>query len=209
MREVGYPGSSNLLVRYINQGRVEGDRPHLSPRWAARLLLTRPVGLTADQHETFAGITAACTEMTALAGLIRSSQMAMPRMIPLAEPHRRPLHAVIDFGCAAVGDPACDPAMEWTFFTGGSAAAFRRALHLDAATRDRAAAGRCGRRSSPSAWRRADVATRTPQSAGSAGGTARARLSACYRRPRPISRALSRCRTGRGQMPPTWSRGLR
>ena len=72
IRELGYQGSSNLLVRYINQGRVEGDRPHLSPRRAARLLLTRPAGLTAGQYETLAGITAACTEMTALAGLISS-----------------------------------------------------------------------------------------------------------------------------------------
>ena len=29
------PGSSNLLVRYITQGRAEADRPHLSPRRAA------------------------------------------------------------------------------------------------------------------------------------------------------------------------------
>ena len=44
------------------------------------------------------------------------------------------LHAVIDFGGAAVGDPACDLVMEWTFFTGHSAAIFRRSLHLDEAT---------------------------------------------------------------------------
>ena len=50
----GYQGSSNLLVRYINQGRVEGDRPHLSPRRAARLLLTRPDRLTGGQQETLA-----------------------------------------------------------------------------------------------------------------------------------------------------------
>lgn len=31
IRELGYQGSSNLLVRYLNQGRVEGNRPHLSP----------------------------------------------------------------------------------------------------------------------------------------------------------------------------------
>jgi transposase len=72
IRELGYQGSSNLLVRYINQGRAEGSRPHLSPRRAARLLLTRPAGLTAGQHETLAGITAACPEITALAGLITS-----------------------------------------------------------------------------------------------------------------------------------------
>jgi aminoglycoside phosphotransferase (APT) family kinase protein len=44
------------------------------------------------------------------------------------------LHAVIDFGGAAVGDPACDLVMEWTFFTEASAAAFRRGLPLDEAT---------------------------------------------------------------------------
>lgn len=44
------------------------------------------------------------------------------------------LHAVIDFGGLAVGDPACDLVMEWTFFTGASAAAFRRGVHLDEAT---------------------------------------------------------------------------
>jgi len=44
------------------------------------------------------------------------------------------LRAVIDFGGLAVGDPACDLVMEWTFFTGDSAAAFRRGLHLDEAT---------------------------------------------------------------------------
>ncbi len=31
IREQGYPGSMNLLTRYITQGRVEADRPHLSP----------------------------------------------------------------------------------------------------------------------------------------------------------------------------------
>ena len=72
IRELGYQGSSNLLVRYINQGRAEGDRPHLSPRQAARILLTRPDRLTAGQHETLAELAAACPEMTALASLTAS-----------------------------------------------------------------------------------------------------------------------------------------
>jgi transposase len=71
IRERGYPGSSNLLVRYINQGRLDGDRPHLSPRRATRLLLTRPDHLTGGQQETLARIEAACPEMAALAALIR------------------------------------------------------------------------------------------------------------------------------------------
>jgi aminoglycoside phosphotransferase (APT) family kinase protein len=35
------------------------------------------------------------------------------------------LSAIIDFGCSAVGDPACDLTVTWTFFVGDS----RRALH--------------------------------------------------------------------------------
>lgn len=49
IRATGYNGSFNLLVRYLNQGRHLDDRPHLSPRRAARLLLTRPENLT-EQH---------------------------------------------------------------------------------------------------------------------------------------------------------------
>jgi aminoglycoside phosphotransferase (APT) family kinase protein len=48
------------------------------------------------------------------------------------------LRAVIDFGCAAVGDPACDLVMAWTFFAGESGEAFRRALPFDKATWARA-----------------------------------------------------------------------
>jgi transposase len=72
IRERGYQGSSNLLVRYISQGRLDSDRPHLSPRRAARILLTKPDRLTAGQQETLAGLESACPEMTALAGLTRS-----------------------------------------------------------------------------------------------------------------------------------------
>jgi aminoglycoside phosphotransferase (APT) family kinase protein len=44
------------------------------------------------------------------------------------------LCAVLDFGCSAVGDPACDLAIAWTFFAGESRRAFRDALALDEAT---------------------------------------------------------------------------
>ena len=44
------------------------------------------------------------------------------------------LAAVIDFGGAAVGDPACDLAMAWTFFAGDSREAFRGGLPFDDAT---------------------------------------------------------------------------
>jgi aminoglycoside phosphotransferase (APT) family kinase protein len=48
------------------------------------------------------------------------------------------LAAVIDFGCCAVGDPACDLVLAWTLFEGESRAAFRAALPLDEATWARA-----------------------------------------------------------------------
>ena len=44
------------------------------------------------------------------------------------------LSAVIDFGCSAIGDPACDLAIAWTLFSGESRKAFRAALPLDDAT---------------------------------------------------------------------------
>ena len=72
IREMGYPGSMNLLYRYITQGRVESDRPHLSPKRVARLLLTRPAALSDSQRSLLAGLTAACPEMTSLATLVSS-----------------------------------------------------------------------------------------------------------------------------------------
>jgi len=42
------------------------------------------------------------------------------------------LSAVIDFGCSATGDPACDLVIAWLFFSGASRAAFRDGLPADA-----------------------------------------------------------------------------
>lgn len=41
------------------------------------------------------------------------------------------LSAVIDFGCSAVGDPACDLTIAWTLFSGESRETFRAALPMD------------------------------------------------------------------------------
>lgn len=48
------------------------------------------------------------------------------------------LSAVIDFGCCAVGDPACDLVIAWTFLDGESREAFRTTLSLDPGTWTRA-----------------------------------------------------------------------
>ncbi len=47
------------------------------------------------------------------------------------------LSAVIDFGCSAVGDPACDVPIAWTLFHGESRRVFRDALAVDDATWER------------------------------------------------------------------------
>jgi aminoglycoside phosphotransferase (APT) family kinase protein len=44
------------------------------------------------------------------------------------------LCAVLDFGCSAVGDPACDLAIAWTYFRGESREAFRAGLAFDDGT---------------------------------------------------------------------------
>jgi Transposase len=72
IRELGYPGSSNLLVRYLNQGRADAPRSHLSPRRAARHLLSRPDNLNDAQRATAARLASSCPEMKALASLIGS-----------------------------------------------------------------------------------------------------------------------------------------
>lgn len=72
IRDLGYQGSSNLLVRYLNQGRHLDDQPHISPRRATRLLLTRPQALAGEQAATRDRIASACPAMTDLAALIRS-----------------------------------------------------------------------------------------------------------------------------------------
>jgi aminoglycoside phosphotransferase (APT) family kinase protein len=44
------------------------------------------------------------------------------------------LHAVIDFGTMAVGDPACDLMVAWTLLTAETREVFRSALPVDDAT---------------------------------------------------------------------------
>ncbi len=70
IREQGYPGSHNLLVRYINQGRLDGGQPAISPRAVTRLLLTRPETLTDAQRDRLGALTTTCPEMISLASLV-------------------------------------------------------------------------------------------------------------------------------------------
>ncbi len=70
IRELGYTGSANLLVRDLNQGRAEGNRPVTTPRRLARLLLTHPEHLRTNDTDLLALLTAACPEMTQLTALV-------------------------------------------------------------------------------------------------------------------------------------------
>jgi transposase len=72
IKQLGCTGSQNLLYRYITQGRVEADRPAISPRRLTRDLITAPGQLKDHQTERLEACIATCPEMTALAGLVRS-----------------------------------------------------------------------------------------------------------------------------------------
>ncbi|WP_414170567.1 transposase [Streptoverticillium reticulum] len=60
----------NLLVRYINQGRVEADHAALPPRKATGLLLADPARQRVEQRVLRDQLTAVCPEMTSLAALV-------------------------------------------------------------------------------------------------------------------------------------------
>ncbi|MFD9223532.1 ISL3 family transposase [Streptomyces sp. NPDC060064] len=79
IKSLGFTGCPNLLHKYINQGRADADRSHISARRLARMLLTRPDNLKAEHHELLARLTAACPEMTQLATRIRTfAQLLKP-----------------------------------------------------------------------------------------------------------------------------------
>nr|WP_245548293.1 ISL3 family transposase [Nocardia pneumoniae] len=75
--ELGYTGGQNLLYRYINQGRLEGDRITPSPQQVTRWILTRPDNLPDGRRSHLDDLLAACPEMTALADLVREFAQLM------------------------------------------------------------------------------------------------------------------------------------
>jgi hypothetical protein len=77
IRALGYTGSLNLLHKYINQGRLEGDRIMPSPRRLTSWIMTRPGNLADRQGTHLAELLAACAEMTALAQLVRDFAQLM------------------------------------------------------------------------------------------------------------------------------------
>ncbi|MEV4177129.1 ISL3 family transposase [Nonomuraea sp. NPDC049709] len=71
IKKLGYTGSQNLLYRYINQGRVEADRPTISAKRVTRLLLSNPDKLTDADRELAERLSSSCVEMTVLVTAIR------------------------------------------------------------------------------------------------------------------------------------------
>jgi hypothetical protein len=65
IRDQGYTGSANLLVRYLNQRRADAQRPAPSPRRLVAWLITRPDKLTAHQRIHLDDLLAACPHLAA------------------------------------------------------------------------------------------------------------------------------------------------
>ncbi|GIG93254.1 hypothetical protein Pen02_81900 [Plantactinospora endophytica] len=70
IKTLGFTGCLNLLHKYINQGRADADRSHISSRRLARMILTRPDNLKPEHQDLLARLTAACPEMTQLAAVV-------------------------------------------------------------------------------------------------------------------------------------------
>lgn len=76
-KALGYRGGLNLLYRYINHGRVAGDRIALSSKRVANWILTRPADLPDTRRAHLDQTTASCPVMTALNSLVREFSQLM------------------------------------------------------------------------------------------------------------------------------------
>lgn len=71
IREHGYTGSANLVVRYINQGRADPERVAPSPRRLVSWLMSRPTDLPDHTRRHLDDLIASCPEMTTLTTRVR------------------------------------------------------------------------------------------------------------------------------------------
>jgi transposase len=72
IRDQGYTGSANLLVRYLNQGRADAARPAPSPRRLVCWLMTPPDDLPAHRRSHLDDLLATCPHLTTLAERVRA-----------------------------------------------------------------------------------------------------------------------------------------
>jgi transposase len=67
IRELGYTGSANLLVRYLNRGRADALRKPPSPRRLVSWLMSRPADRLAEHQQQLADLPASCAHLSVLA----------------------------------------------------------------------------------------------------------------------------------------------
>lgn len=71
IREQGYPGSANLLVRYLNQGRADTTTVPPAPRRLASWIMTRPQDLTDTQRHHLEDLLGLCPHLQILTERVR------------------------------------------------------------------------------------------------------------------------------------------
>jgi hypothetical protein len=71
IREQGYPGSANLLVRYLNQGRADTERAVPAPRRLVSWIMTRPADLPERERAHLDDLLAGCPHIAALVEHVR------------------------------------------------------------------------------------------------------------------------------------------
>jgi transposase len=72
IREPGYTGSANLLVRYLNQGRAHTERAVPPPRRLVSWIMTRPADLPEHEREHLDELLAACSHLAMLTEHVRT-----------------------------------------------------------------------------------------------------------------------------------------
>jgi transposase len=71
IRELGYTGSANLLVRYLNQGRADAIRKPPSPRRLVSWLMTRPADLPTHHQQHLEDLLTGCAHLNVLAERVK------------------------------------------------------------------------------------------------------------------------------------------
>jgi transposase len=72
IRELGYTGSANLLVRYLNQGRARAERAIPARRRLVSWIMTRPADLPEHEYSHLQDLLAGCPHLTVLAEHVRA-----------------------------------------------------------------------------------------------------------------------------------------
>jgi transposase len=72
IRELGYTGSANLLVRYLNQGRAQAERAAPPPRGLVGWIMSRPAELPEHERSHLDELLAGCAPLAVLAEHVRT-----------------------------------------------------------------------------------------------------------------------------------------